>query len=113
LLRGLDSSFEDAVGVVEKVVAGDVGGDVGWDADADELVAVGEAVVLGADAGTAAAGEIEDEGLAGAASGGFADDGAAFAGGEEDEGVFRSGEGVGAGEHDDLAAEVVRGVGMR
>jgi len=51
-----------------------MGGDVGLDADADELRAVGEAVVLGADAGLAAAGEVEQKRLTGAAAGGFADD---------------------------------------
>ena len=106
-----DGAIEDAVFALADVGGGEMGGEVGLHADADELRAVGEAVVLGADAGGAAAGESEGEGLAGAAAGGFADDFAAMGLGEDDGHVFGGGEGAWAGEEDDISGEVALGVG--
>ncbi len=68
-----EGAVEDGVAAGTDVGGGGVDGDIGLDADADEFGAVGEAVVPSAEAGGAAAGELEEEGLAGAAAGGFAD----------------------------------------
>ena len=68
LQRRLYARIKNAVRAMDEVVAGDVGGKIGRNANADKLVTVGEAVVFGAYAGAASPGKVKHQRLAGAAA---------------------------------------------
>jgi hypothetical protein len=55
-LKRMDGCFENGITASDDISAGQMGGDIGLEANTDELATVGETVVLGTDASGTAAG---------------------------------------------------------
>ena len=88
----------------------EVCGNVGLDTGPNELGSVGEAIMLGADAGKAAAREFEQQRLAGAAAGRLTNELPTMSLFEDDGHVFAGGEGTRAGEQNNRTCEVPCGI---
>jgi hypothetical protein len=63
-LKRMNGYVENSIAAGDDIGAGQMGGDVGLDANADALATIGETVVLGTHASGGAAGQLEPEWLA-------------------------------------------------